>query len=196
MGDDTPQTPTEPRPHAHPTDRQPRAVRGTSSGRAWRRTIEAVADLPQGPMQPESNVVNRCSRPHPGAATLNPRHRFIAMEVRQDPGRCSMLCCSAAVRSTAGSGRGGSAQPWGSAASASAAGVVRTEVILPAPVRAGSPMLVADEPRSDEQDDSRSYQRYPCAGVHACGCTHRCQCEASPGPPSIRSGSVGVVQLG
>lgn len=40
MGDNTPQTPSRPRPHTHPANRQPRAVRSPSTGRArlksWR----------------------------------------------------------------------------------------------------------------------------------------------------------------
>jgi hypothetical protein len=33
-------------------------------------TDPVLADLPQGPVQPEPNVVNRSRHPHPGAATL------------------------------------------------------------------------------------------------------------------------------
>ncbi len=98
VGDEAPQTPTGPWPHAHPTDRQPRTFRGTGSGRAWCRTAEVVADHPQGPgaARIECRQSLQPSSPWSGNA-LNPRHRSIARGVRRDPGRCSMLCCSAVL---------------------------------------------------------------------------------------------------
>ncbi|PNG93980.1 hypothetical protein SMF913_10005 [Streptomyces malaysiensis] len=53
VGDDTPQTPAPPRPHADPANRQPRTVRGTGAGRARHRTLEVLAHLPPIPVQPE-----------------------------------------------------------------------------------------------------------------------------------------------
>lgn len=70
MGDDTSQTPARPRARTDQADRQPRAGSGTDTRRARHRTTEGVADLPQGPNQPESNVVNRRGHPNPGATTL------------------------------------------------------------------------------------------------------------------------------
>lgn len=70
MGDNTPQTPARTRPHPHPANRQPRAVRSPGTGRKRRRTAQVLADLPQSPMQPELNDVNRHRRPHPGATPL------------------------------------------------------------------------------------------------------------------------------
>lgn len=57
-------TPTE------KTDPQPGIGRCTSASRARRRPLEVLAHLPQVPMQPESNDVNRQGHPHAGAATL------------------------------------------------------------------------------------------------------------------------------
>jgi hypothetical protein len=70
VGDHTGQTPTRPRPVADPANGQPRALRGAGTGRARCGPAESVAGLPQSPVQPKSNVVNRRGYPHPGAATL------------------------------------------------------------------------------------------------------------------------------
>jgi hypothetical protein len=70
VGDHIGKTACGRRTDAHPTDRQPSAVEGPGHGRGWNSPPEALADLPQSSMQPESNDVNRSSSPHTGAATL------------------------------------------------------------------------------------------------------------------------------
>ncbi len=43
---------------------------GLTKSRTRCRKAEVLADLPQGPLQPAPPVVNRRSRPHPGASAL------------------------------------------------------------------------------------------------------------------------------
>jgi len=67
-------TPARGPPGGEPTLTQQTVNRALSKARAPRRgrscPSEVLADLPQSAVQPESNDVNRRSRPHPGAATL------------------------------------------------------------------------------------------------------------------------------
>ncbi|WP_452746356.1 transposase family protein [Streptomyces filipinensis] len=62
------QAPAETRPYRK--DPKPGTGRCTSASRARRRALEGLAHLPQVPMQPESNDVNRQGHPRTGAATL------------------------------------------------------------------------------------------------------------------------------
>jgi hypothetical protein len=67
-------TPARGPPGGEPTLTQQTVNRALSKARAPSRgrscPSEVLADLPQSAVQPESNDVNRRSRPHPGAATL------------------------------------------------------------------------------------------------------------------------------
>ena len=70
LGDHRSQTTARRRAVADPAHGQPRAGPGASPCRTRHGKAEILAGLPQGPMQPESNVVNHRGRPRPGAATL------------------------------------------------------------------------------------------------------------------------------
>ncbi len=56
--------------HAHREDSQSSPGHGTGTGRTRSGPTEVLADLSQGPLQPQPHDVNRQGCPHSGAATL------------------------------------------------------------------------------------------------------------------------------
>ncbi len=86
---DTTQASARTRADTNPAGRQPDTPGGTSARRARHGPTQAVAHLPQAPVQPESKDVSRQGRPHPGAATLKelPETLRISPSIRDDSAR-------------------------------------------------------------------------------------------------------------